>query len=255
MGVSRINKAFKNLKLQNKKAIIPYIMAGDKGMEFTEKLVYTLEKLGATVIEIGVPFSDPVADGPTIQAAGKRALEKGVNIKQILDLVKKIRNNSSIPIVLMTYLNPVLQYGVEEFCNKCKEVQLDGLIIPDLPLEELEIVEPFAKKAELAIIPLVTLTSGKERIEVICRRGEGFIYTVTVTGVTGARKEMDSDLTKLLKEVKSISKLPVVAGFGISTNEQIKEITKYVDGVVVGSKIVDLAYREDFNGIAELMGN
>lgn len=252
MSVERINDTFEKLKEQGKKAFIPYIMAGDGGLEFTEKLLYFLEELGASIIELGVPFSDPVADGPTIQAADERALSLGTSLKEILAFVKRIRTNTNIPIVLMSYLNPIMQFGIEKFCSECSHVQVDGIIIPDLPYEEWDMIEGDLKKNNIALIPLVTPTSGAERIEKLSLRGTGYVYTVTVAGVTGSRNNFNSNLYELLDEVKSISPIPVVAGFGISTLEQIQKIEKCCDGVVVGSKIVELANKKDFQEIRNL---
>lgn len=253
MGISRINQTFKNLEQKNKKAFIPYIMAGDGGIEYTEELIYLLEKSGATVIELGVPFSDPVADGPTIQAADERALKNGTNLYEIIELIEKVRRTSDIPIVLMTYLNPILQYGIERFCKMSSKAGADGIIVPDLPLEEWGIIEGYLAEYEMAMIPLVTPTSGEERIKTLCERGKGYVYTVTVAGVTGTRTELAKGINNLLEKVKKISSLPVVAGFGISTKEQVEEISKYADGVVVGSKIVELANKRDLEAIKALV--
>ncbi|MDP4178896.1 MAG: tryptophan synthase subunit alpha [Bacillota bacterium] len=254
MGLERINKKFDKLKEEGKKAFIPYIMAGDGGMEKTEKLIYLLEGIGASVIELGAPFSDPVADGPTIQAADERSLSRGTNLKEILEFVEKIRHNTQIPIVIMGYLNPIMQFGISKFCDECSRVGVDGLIIPDLPYEEWSIIKDDVKKNNIALIPLVTPTSGAHRIKILSSEGTGYVYTVTVAGVTGSRREFNNDLYELLEEVKSISNIPVVAGFGISTKAHVQEIEKYCDGVVVGSKIVELAHINNFDEIKNIFG-
>ncbi|MHC1683589.1 MAG: tryptophan synthase subunit alpha [Clostridiaceae bacterium] len=253
MGVSRIEKAFEVLKVENKKAFIPYVMSGDKSLENTKEVIYRLDEMGATVIELGVPFSDPAADGPTIQEAGLKALNNKVTLKAIISMVKEIREKCEVPLILMTYINPVLQYGIDKFGADCKAVGVDGVIIPDLPMEELELVEKALTNNQLAIIPLVAPTTGAERIKELISRGSGFVYTVTVAGVTGARKNLSREVLELLDKVKSISNLPVVAGFGISSQEQINEIKNHCDGVVVGSKIVQLLAEDNFEEIEKLV--
>lgn len=253
MGISRIEKAFEALKAENKKAFIPYVMSGDRSLEFTKEVIYKLDEMGATVIELGVPFSDPAADGPTILSAGLKAINNNVNLKAIISMVKEIREKCEVPLLLMTYVNPVLQYGIDKFAADCKNVGVDGVIIPDLPMEELELVEKQLNENEIAIIPLIAPTTGTERAKKIISRGSGFVYTVTVAGVTGARKNLGSDVLSLLDRIKSVSNLPVVAGFGISTVEQIKEINNYCDGVVVGSRIVQLLDEDNFEEIERLI--
>lgn len=253
MGINRIEKAFEVLKEENKKAFIPYVMSGDKSLEHTKEVIYKLDEMGATVIELGVPFSDPVADGPTIQQAGLKALKNKVTLKAIISMVKEIREKCEVPLILMTYVNPILQYGIEKFAIDCKSVGVDGVIIPDLPMEELDLVEKQLKENEIAIIPLVAPTTGIERVKELIRKGSGFVYTVTVAGVTGARKNLSNEVLELLDKVKSVSDLPVVAGFGISSVEQIKEINNHCDGVVVGSRIVQLLEEGNFEEIEKLI--
>jgi tryptophan synthase alpha chain len=251
--MNRIERAFVELKENNRKAFIPYIMAGDGGLEcLTERLV-TLEKFGATVIEVGVPFSDPVADGPTIQRAGIRALENGTTLRGIIAEVAKARKSVSAPIVLMTYLNPVYSIGISEFVHLIEQAGVDGCIIPDLPIEEEEIIAPCLEESGLELIRLVTLTTPIERIKTISNKGKGFLYTVTVKGITGTRSDFDIEVGQFLRNVKESSSLPVVAGFGISNERQIIELTSYCDGVVVGSRIVDLFDKNDLSGLESLM--
>lgn len=253
MGVSRIEKAFEALKVENKKAFIPYVMSGDKSLEFTKEVIYKLDEMGATVIELGVPFSDPAADGPTILKAGLKAINNKVNLKAIIAMVREIREKSEVPLILMTYINPILQYGIDKFAADCKAVGVDGVIVPDVPMEEFGLIENQLKENQLALIPLVAPTTGVERMKELISRGSGFVYTVTVAGVTGARKELSGEVLELLDKVKSVSNLPVVAGFGISTVEQIKEVNNHCDGVVVGSKIVQLLEEDNFEEIEKLI--
>lgn len=251
--MNRIERVFTELKVKNQKAFIPYIMAGDGGLDcLTDRLV-TLGKFGASAIEIGVPFSDPVADGPTIQQAGIRALANGTTLRGIITELEKASAIVSAPIILMTYLNPIYAYGIAEFVQDIKKAGVDGCIIPDLPIEEEEIIVPLLVEAGIELIRLVTLTTPKERIKAISNRGKGFLYTVTVKGITGTRKEFDQELDHFLKTVKEVSSLPVVAGFGISSEKQITEITSKCDGVIVGSKIVDYFNNNDINGLENIM--
>jgi tryptophan synthase alpha chain len=220
------------------KAFVPYIMAGDGGLDRLIERLEFLEEAGATVIEIGIPFSDPVADGPTIQAAGQRALKAGTSLKAIFETLEDVRKTVTIPLIFMSYLNPILSYGIEEFAEACKRIGLNGVIIPDLPPEEEGDLKYVLKKADISLIRLATLTSPIERLKTITQNAEGFIYAVTVKGVTGARGGFEDEVTKFLQSLKQICPIPVLAGFGISTQEQVKEITPFCDGVVVGSQII-----------------
>ena len=251
--MNRIEQSFKSLKEQERKAFIPYIMAGDGGLNnLTERLI-TLEQFGATLIEIGVPFSDPVADGPTIQQAGIRALENGTTLRGIIKELAKARDVVSIPIVLMTYLNPIYSYGISAFAQDIANAGVDGCIIPDLPIEEEDLIVDELESEGIELIRLVTLTSPKERIKEISNRGNGFLYTVTVKGITGTRNDFDQEVIGFLKTVKEISPIPVVAGFGISNEKQIYELTAHCDGVIVGSKIVDLLHKNDLHSLESFM--
>jgi len=250
MGVERINDVFKQLQKENKKAFVSYVMGGDGGYETFEENVRFLSENGAHLIEIGIPFSDPVADGPTIQLAGIRALQARVTTKGILNVIRKIRLDISTPIILMTYLNPVLSYGIQEFVEECEQIGVDGLIIPDLPFEEKGLVDQYIRT--LALIPLVTLTS-KERIEIILNEATGFLYAVTVKGTTGTRSTFPEELETFLQELKEKSPVPVVAGFGISSSSQVKYISSFCDGVIVGSAVVDLLYKKDYRTLKDLI--
>jgi len=251
--MNRIESTFTSLRENNQKAFVPYIMAGDGGLDCLKDRLMMLEKFGATAIEVGVPFSDPVADGPTIQLAGLRALENGTTLKGIIEEISKAREMISIPLLLMTYLNPIYAYGIEAFVNDISKAGVDGCIIPDLPIEEEEMLTLQLTEAEIELIRLVTLTTPLERIKTIAKRGKGFLYTVTVKGITGTRNEYDHELNQFLKAVKAASPIPVLAGFGISTKEQIMELTDYCDGVIVGSKIVDLFEKNNLTEMERLV--
>jgi tryptophan synthase alpha chain len=251
--MNRFEQAFSALKKNNKKAFVPYIMAGDGGLDCLVDRLIILERNGATAIEVGVPFSDPVADGPTIQRAGIRALENGTTLKGIIAEIRKARQEVSVPILLMTYLNPIYSYGINEFVKDIRLAGVDGCIIPDLPIEEEEIITSQLEEAEIELIRLVTLTTPMERIKTISSKGKGFLYTVTIKGITGARNEYDSELNQFLLAIKEVSPIPVLAGFGISSQDQILDLTKYCDGVIVGSKIVDLFNSQNLLELEKLM--
>jgi tryptophan synthase alpha chain len=251
--MNRIEKTFTSLRENKQKAFVPYVMAGDGGLGCLKDRLLLLEKFGATAIEIGVPFSDPVADGPTIQLAGIRALESGTTLRGIIKEVSKARELISIPLLLMTYLNPIYAYGIEAFVNDISKAGVDGCIIPDLPIEEEDLLSLQFDKAGIELIRLVTLTTPIERIKTIAKRGKGFLYTVTVKGITGTRSEYDHELNQFLMDVKEASPIPVVAGFGISNEKQILELTEYCDGVIVGSKIVDLFEKNNLSEMERLI--
>lgn len=237
--MSRIDRTFVELKKRDHTALIPFIMAGDPDLETTGALALKMAERGADIIELGVPFSDPLADGPIIQAASQRALKNGVNLEGIFDLTERLKGIST-PLVLMTYFNPIFRYGLKDFAKGCKEARIDGVIIPDLPPEE---AKPWIKEArthELDTIFLVAPTSPAERIRKVCSYSRGFIYYVSVTGVTGTREKLPDELEFTVKQIKVHSKIPVAVGFGISTPEQAKEVSLFADGVIVGSAIVKI---------------
>ena len=250
MGVERITAAFQD----GKKAFIPYVMGGDGGLDKLKEQIRFLDEAGASIVEIGIPFSDPVADGPTIQRAGKRALDSGTTLRGIFQALAEVRQEVTIPFVLMTYLNPILAFGKEQFIGSCLEAGVDGIIVPDLPYEEQNIIAPLLRDANIAFIPLVTVTSPVERIEKITRESQGFVYAVTVAGVTGARQDFKQEIHSYLEKVKAHVHLPVVAGFGISTTEHIEEMIAVCDGVVVGSKVIELLEKGAQDEICELIG-
>ncbi|WP_342513769.1 tryptophan synthase subunit alpha [Sporosarcina sp. FSL K6-1522] len=235
------------------KAFVPYIMAGDGGIETLKKTILFLQETGVTAIELGIPFSDPVADGPVIQEAGERALAQGVTLRTVLKELAEFSDEVTVPLVIMTYLNPILSFGIEAFAKACQASGVSGLIIPDLPHEESGLVRSAFTDAELALIPLVSLTSPPDRIEKITAAGEGFIYAVTVNGITGVRDGFNDNLEVHLQQLKAVSPVPVLAGFGISTPEQVQSIGAFADGVIVGSAIVDALHRNDLQTVVSLV--
>ncbi|MGL4818981.1 MAG: tryptophan synthase subunit alpha [Bacilli bacterium] len=252
MGKERFQQAFEQCRLNGRKAFIGYIMAGEHGIDASVQHLKKLEALGTTVVELGVPFSDPVADGPVIQAAGTRALARGVRLQDVLSLVHTAREEGvRLPIVLMTYANPIFSYGIDAFFERCAEVGVDGLIIPDVPFEETKLFQGSATANDVAIVPLVTLTSPKERIQHITESSEGFVYAVTVTGVTGGQAKFESELFELIASTRSFSASPVCAGFGIRTAEQIRQLCRTCDGVIVGSGLIEAIGREDWAEVAD----
>jgi tryptophan synthase alpha chain len=238
--MDRLAKCFSELKNRNGKALVTFITAGDPVLSVTEEMIHLLESAGADIVELGVPFSDPMADGPTIQLSSERALASGTTLEGILATVAKVRTRSQIPIILMGYLNPIHAYGYERFCIDAAEAGVDGLLVVDMPPEESEELLRFARTSDLDIIFLLTPTSDKARISKVQRLGGGFIYYVTVTGVTGTRHIVSDTLSHELEKVMKRVKLPVMAGFGISTPEQAACVAALADGVVVGSAIVKL---------------
>lgn len=243
----------KALTEKGKKTFIPYIMAGDGGLETLEEKLLYLQECGADAIEIGIPFSDPVADGPTIQKAGIRALGNGTTLRKVLETIQTFKTKVSIPLILMTYLNPIVAYGIEKFAEDAAESGISGCIIPDVPIEEEEFIFSALELKGITLIRLVTLTTPVERIREIGSMSTGFIYAVTVTGITGARNNFSKELAGFLSMVKSSSKVPVLAGFGVSSAEQVREVCEHCDGVIVGSKIIDLFTQNDLAGIKQLI--
>ena len=221
------------------KAFIPFITCGDPSLEVTEQLVYAMEEAGADLIELGIPFSDPTAEGPVIQAANIRALSGGVTTDKVFAMVEKIRKNSSIPMVFMTYANVVFSYGTERFVKKAAEVGMDGLILPDVPFEEKEEFDGICKEYGQDLISLIAPTS-HERISMIAKEAQGFVYCVSSLGVTGMRSQITTDIGAMVDLVKKAKDIPCAVGFGISNPEQAKKMAGQSDGVIVGSAIVKL---------------
>lgn len=234
--MNRIVEAFNK---NGRKAFIPYITGCDPDIETTEKLIIALEEAGADMIELGIPFSDPVAEGPVIQKATERALAKGCTVDMLFDMVVRLREKVKIPLIFLTYANPIFAYGKERFMKKCAASGIDGVIVPDLPFEERGEIATQCATAGIAQISLIAPTS-KERIKVIAKEAEGFLYCVSSMGVTGIRDEINTDLKEMINQVKSVSDIPCAIGFGISTPAQAKEMAALSDGTIIGSAIVKL---------------
>ena len=238
--MNRIDKCFAGLKERNGKALICFLTSGDPNLETTGKLVERIAECGADIVELGIPFSDPLADGPSIQLSAHRALKAGTTVGRVLEQVKSIRKHCDVPIVFMTYYNPVQKYGLERFANDAAAAGGDGVIMTDLPPEEAGTWRSAAKSAGLATIFLLAPTSTKDRIEMVANMASGFIYCVSRTGVTGARDEVPAGLKELVGRIKAASALPVVVGFGISRPEHVGQVTEFSDGAVVGSALINV---------------
>lgn len=232
--MSRLQDAFKK-----RKAFIPFVTAGDPTIEVTKKVILKMAEAGADIIEIGIPFSDPSAEGPTIQAASERALANHINVDDIFLMVQELRKELDIPLVFMTYINPIFVYGVDKFMSRCQEVGVDGLIIPDVPFEEKGLVADSCKKFQVEHISMIA-PSSKERITMIAKQAEGFLYVVSSLGVTGVRKDIQTNVSDILNKIRAVSTIPCAVGFGISTPEQAKTMARNADGVIVGSAIVNI---------------
>ena len=226
-------------------ALITYVTVGYPSIEATLKVVPLLAENGCDIVELGIPFSDPLADGVTIQKASFYALKNGVTTKMCLEIAGKLRQKVKIPLVFMTYFNPVSCYGLEEFCNACSKSGINGLIIPDLPPDEGSQLEAISRRQGLDLIYLLAPTSTEDRIKLVTERSSGFIYLVSVTGVTGARAGLPSDLDKFVAKVRRVATQPLCVGFGISTPEQASQLAKIADGVIVGSRVIQLMEIDD----------
>ena len=238
--MNRIEAKFEQLRAEGRSAFMPYVCAGDPTQEISRKLLLTLEEAGADIIELGVPFSDPIADGPTIQKASERALADKISLRGVLDMVETLRQETQIPIVLMTYYNLIFRMGEAEFCAAARKVGVDGVIIPDLPPEEASTLLEVAPTYNLATIFLAAPTSPPERMRFIASVSTGFIYCVSVTGVTGARSSLSEELQPMVTELKKQTGKPVCVGFGISTSEQARTVARLADGVIVASAIINV---------------
>ncbi|MBE9046641.1 tryptophan synthase subunit alpha [Pleurocapsales cyanobacterium LEGE 10410] len=234
-----VARRFRDLKQNSECALIPFITAGDPDLETTAKALEILAQNGADLIELGVPYSDPLADGPTIQAAATRALQKGVQLEDVLTVVKQVVDNIEVPIILFTYYNPIYYRGIESFLRQVKAAGVSGLVVPDLPLEEAEVLLKPAAEIGIEVTLLVAPTSSPERIKAIATKSQGFIYLVSVTGVTGVRSQMATGVKDLLADLHATTAKPIGVGFGISDPEQAKQIKDWgADAVIVGSAIV-----------------
>lgn len=230
--MSRIHEAF-----ENKKAFIPFITCGDPDLETTKKLVIAMAENGADLIELGIPFSDPTAEGPVIQEADNRALSNGATTAKVLAMAKELRKTVRVPMVFMTYANVVFAYGAEKFLSEAKEAEMDGLILPDVPFEEKEEFASLCQAYDMDLISMIAPTS-KQRIRMIAKEAKGFIYVVSSMGVTGVRSQITTDIASLIEEVRSVTDIPCAVGFGISTPETAAKMAKLSDGAIVGSAIV-----------------
>lgn len=253
MTKASIEKMFKNLKETDDRAFISYIMAGDGGLDKLPYQIKTLEDAGVDLIEIGIPFSDPAADGPVIQRAGIRALKENVSLAAILKKLIEIKDDIKVPYVLMTYYNPVFHYGLEAFAKDAEAANVSGLIVPDVPFDEEAELKNALADTELAIIRLATLTTTDERLSKLTDGAEGFIYAVTVNGVTGKRTGYSGEVYDNLARIKEKSKVPVCAGFGITSAEAAEELGEHCDGVIVGSQIVEMFHQNREKDIKNLI--
>tara|TARA_Y100001968_G_scaffold325858_1_gene367853 strand:+ start:744 stop:1544 length:801 start_codon:yes stop_codon:yes gene_type:complete len=246
--LSIIEKKFNELKKQSRLALMPFLMAGDPSLEITSKILLTLQNKGADIIELGIPYSDPLADGPIIQLSASRALKSGTTISSVIKLLGTLKDKLKIPIVLFTYFNPILNFGFESFCEIATKAGVAGMIIPDLPLEEAEKFSNIANSFNLDLILLVAPTTPLDRMKNISARTRGFTYLVSVTGVTGERNDLENRVENLIRRLKEISSKPLAIGFGISSEDHVKKIRNWgADGVIIGSAFVKRIYesRED----------
>ena len=224
---------------KEKKVFIPFITAGDPSLEKTEEMIYAMEKAGAGIIEIGIPFSDPVAEGPVIQEADLRALAAGCKTDKIFAMLKRVRQNTKVPLVFLTYINPIFTYGCDKFFKNCRDCDISGVIIPDVPFEEKGEVAEYCKKYEVDLISLIAPTS-EQRIKMIARDAAGYIYLVSSLGVTGVRTTITTDIGAIVEQIRQVTKVPIAVGFGIATPEQAEKMAKISDGAIVGSAIVKI---------------
>lgn len=237
--MTSVSDCFKSLHTRAQCALIPFITAGDPDLKTTAEALMLLDQSGADLIELGVPYSDPLADGPTIQAAATRALQQGVRLDNVLDMVKEVVPNVKAPIILFNYYNPILNRGIESFLKEIASAGIKGLVVPDLPLEEAESLLKLAAEAGIEVILLVAPTTPKERIEAIAHQSQGFIYLVSVTGVTGMRSQLESRVQELLQQLRTVTDKPIGVGFGISQLEHAQQVKNWgADAVIVGSAFV-----------------
>lgn len=248
---SRLDATFERLRSAGERALVAYFTAGDPSLAETRRLVVEADRRGADIIELGIPFSDPVADGPVIQRAAERALRSGTSVARVLEVVAAVRSEVRAPIVFFTYYNPVLAFGLEPFAQAAAKAGVDGLIVADLPVEESDPLAVAAAQAGLDLVHLVAPTSTPERVRMIARRSAGFIYLVALTGVTGERTELPPDLAAQIRTLRAVTTKPICVGFGISRPEHVAAVGRMADGVVVGSAIVRMV--EERAGSASLI--
>ena len=243
MAVSQIEQVFARLRLRGERALIPYFCAGDPDLETTARLIAEADARGADVIEVGLPFSDPLADGPTIQRAAVRALERGTSLYRLLPVLAGVSGRIRTPLVVMTYLNPLHRYGLERVTRDLASAGVAGLIVPDCPIDESPPLARAAGRAGLDLVALAAPTSGPERLRRIARASRGFVYLIPLTGITGERTEVPAELVRLVRDLRAVTTKPIGVGFGISTPEQVAAVVRHADGAIVGSAIVRLVER------------
>ncbi|MEM2839633.1 MAG: tryptophan synthase subunit alpha [Thermoplasmata archaeon] len=248
--MSSLEEVFSCLREKRQAAYIPYVCAGDPDRDFTLRLINTLSEAGADIVELGLPFSDPIADGPVIQRAMNRSLEAGFKVRHLFETIEQVRKSGNeSPIVVMSYLNPILKFGSEKFCNRLAESGGNGLLVVDMPIEESESLCETARNLDLDVIQLIAPTSNDERIGLILSRASGFVYLVSVAGTTGAREKLSESALSMLKKISPSSKLPVVLGFGISSPQHVTEAVRAgASGVVEGSRLISI-YEENGAGV------
>ena len=250
--MSRIAETFEGLRHSRKKGFIPFITAGDPDLDATRGLILELARAGASIIELGVPFSDPMADGPVIQRASDRALRHGFGLAEILEVVRAVRRETLVSIVLFSYFNPLLQFGLEKLAREAEHAEIDGILVTDLIPEEAGRFSAMLRAHEIDLIFLAAPTSTDARLQMIAERASGFVYAVSRAGVTGTREKMSVEAEKLVSRLRRVSDLPVAVGFGISTPEHVRDVWRYADAAVVGSAIVGMI--EQHAGEPELVG-
>jgi tryptophan synthase alpha chain len=238
--MKRIEKKFASLRAKNEKALVVYLTAGDPSLSITKKLILGLEKAGVDILEIGVPFSDPTADGPVIQAASQRALKSGTTLQGVLDLVAEVRKVSEIPIVLFGYFNPIFAYGVKKFSEAAHTAGVDGVLVVDLPYEEAKELRIYTDAIGIDFISLIAPTTDTKRLGIIAADATGFLYYISITGITGTTAPKIENIKKEVGKIRKITKLPIVVGFGISKPQQAREIARFADGIVIGSAVVSM---------------
>jgi tryptophan synthase alpha chain len=248
---SRIEATFARLRARGERALVPYVCAGDPSLDVTARLVAEAARRGADLIEVGLPFSDPLADGPVIQRAGARALARGTSLYRLLPVLAEVTASVTTPLLLMTYLNPLHRYGLEAVARDLAKAGVAGLIVPDLPVDESGPLEHAARANGLDLVAMAAPTSGPARLRRIARAARGFVYLVPLTGLTGERTDLPSDLVRLVRDLRAVTTKPVCVGFGISTPAQVAAVVRHADGAIVGSAIVRLV--ESLEGAADLV--
>lgn len=249
--MSRLAGTFAQMRHHHRAALVPFLVAGDPDRATSERAIEVLISRGADVLELGVPFSDPIADGPINQRAAQRALASGVTAAGVLEFVRRLRRHHELPIVLLSYYNPILQYGIASFCTDAAAAGVDGVVIPDLPADEADALIASARTVDLDTVFLLAPTSTADRIRLVANRARGFIYCVSVTGVTGVRTAVPEGIADLVQRIHAVTDLPVCVGFGVSTPEQARHVARIADGVIVGSALV-AALEDSSDGLTPL---